>query len=140
MMPKFKHAIFAAMASVPLASVSADSDMFSPPPIMSYTPATHEPASLDRQSVECKPMPLVPSLSETPISPFTGKVRGTKVRLRLDADVESRIIRELDKNELVTIVGEKGNFYAVHSPVESKAFVFRSFFDNVVEGIALISV
>lgn len=139
MMPKLKQAVYAALASAPLACVSADNEMLAPqqatPSIMPYAPAISESTIPEPQIIERKPVPMVPTLTEISISPFTGKIRGKKVRLRLDADLESRIIRELDKNELVTIVGEKGNFYAVQPPTDSKAFVFRSFvLDDVVEG------
>jgi hypothetical protein len=86
--------------------------------------------------------PIMPAVTSTHLrtpeiafKPFTGKIRGKKVRMRLHADLESPIIRELDKNELLSIVGEKGDFYAVSPPAGTKAFVFRSFIlDNVVEG------
>jgi hypothetical protein len=74
----------------------------------------------------------VPELS---VNPFTGKVKGRKVRMRLRPDLDSRIIKELTRNELVTVVGEKGEFWAVQAPAGTKGYVFRSFIlDNVVEG------
>lgn len=70
-----------------------------------------------------------------PFSSFTGKVKGTHVRIRLQPDVESRIIKEVDKNTLLSVVGEKGDFWAVQAPSDTKAYVFRSFIlDDVVEG------
>lgn len=143
MMPKFKQAIYAALTAAPLACVSADSDpsaaLQATPSIMPYAPAVHEPAfnmpTMEQQFIERKPVPATATLTEIPVSPFTGKIRGKKVRLRLDADLDSRIIRELDKNELVSVVGEKGNFYAVQAPAGNKAYVFRSFvLDDVIEG------
>src|SRR6267154_353385 len=72
---------------------------------------------------------------EVNVNPFTGKVKGRKVRMRLRPDLDSRIIKELSKNELVVVVGEKGEFWAVQAPVGTKAYIFRSFvLDNVVEG------
>jgi hypothetical protein len=74
----------------------------------------------------------VPELS---VNPFTGKIKGRKVRMRLRPDLDSRIIKELSKNELVTVIGEKGDFWAVQAPAGTKAYIFRSFvLDNVVEG------
>lgn len=143
MMPKFKQAVYAALVAAPLACVSADSeplaDFQATPSIMPIAPAVEEIVLTEQPqqvvAIERKPVPVAPTLTETSLSPFTGKIRGKKVRLRLDADLESRIIRELDKNELVTVVGEKGNFYAVQPPANCKAYVFRSFvLDNVVEG------
>lgn len=72
---------------------------------------------------------------EIPFSPFTGKVKAKKVRLRLRPDLDSHVIKELSKNELVSVVGEKGDFWAVEPPNHFKAYVFRSFvLDNVIEG------
>jgi hypothetical protein len=72
---------------------------------------------------------------EASVNPFTGKIKGRKVRMRLRPDLDSRIIKELSKNELVMIVGEKGDFWAVQAPAGTKAYIFRSFvLDNVVEG------
>ncbi len=66
---------------------------------------------------------------------FTGKVLGNGVRLRLNADVESQIISELDMNDLLVVVGEKSDFYAVQAPSGMNVYIFRSFvLDNVVEG------
>ncbi|MES2121146.1 MAG: SH3 domain-containing protein [Chlamydiota bacterium] len=72
---------------------------------------------------------------EVPFSPFTGKIKGRKVRMRLSADLDSKIIKELSKNQLVSIIGEKGDFWEVQPPPETKVYVFRSFvLDNVIEG------
>jgi uncharacterized protein YgiM (DUF1202 family) len=66
--------------------------------------------------------------------PFTGKVAANKVRLRIKPDVDSHIVRQFNKNDLLLIVGEEGEFYAVQPPKETKAYVFRSYIlDNVVE-------
>ncbi|HEY5234609.1 MAG TPA: SH3 domain-containing protein, partial [Rhabdochlamydiaceae bacterium] len=79
--------------------------------------------------------PVVPVVMEKPFSPFTGKVKRTKVRLRANADIESPIVKELHKGELLVVNGKKGDFYAVEPPAGSKAYVFRSFvLDGVVEG------
>lgn len=67
--------------------------------------------------------------------PFTGKVNGNKVRLRSAPDVESAIVRELSKDDLLIITGEKNDFYAVEPPTDVKAYIFRSFvLDGNVEG------
>jgi hypothetical protein len=66
---------------------------------------------------------------------FTGKVLGTNVRMRTLPDTESAIVRELEKDELLVITGEKNDFYACLPPQDVKAYIFRSFIiDNVVEG------
>lgn len=66
--------------------------------------------------------------------PFTGKVSANKVRLRVGADLESHIIKQLNKNDLLLIVGEENDFYAVEPPKDTKAYVFRSYvLDGLVE-------
>jgi hypothetical protein len=90
--------------------------------------------------------PALPALSEIvaeaprapvvhPFSAFTGKIRGKKVRLRVSADLEGRVVREMSRGDLLSIVGEKGDFFAVEPPAGTKAYVFRSFvLDGIVEG------
>lgn len=66
---------------------------------------------------------------------FTGKVVGKNVRLRTLPDLESYVVKELEKNELLVVTEEKGDFYGVEPLAQMKAFVFRSFvLDNIVEG------
>ncbi len=66
--------------------------------------------------------------------PFTGKVSANKVRMRVGADLESHIIKQLSKNDLLLIVGEDNEFYAVAPPKDTKAYVFRSYIlDDLVE-------
>lgn len=78
---------------------------------------------------------VVEKTPEINVNPFTGKIKARKVRMRLKPDLDSRIIKEVSKNEFVTVIGEKGDFWAVQAPNNTKAYVFRSFIlDNVVEG------
>ncbi len=80
-------------------------------------------------------VPVKPVVMEQPFSPFTGKIKRSKVRLRANADLESPVVKELHKGELLIVNGKKGDFYAVEPPAGSKAYVFRSFvLDGVVEG------
>lgn len=72
---------------------------------------------------------------EKPFVAFTGKVKKSKVRLRANADLDSRVVRELAKNDLLVVTGEKNDFYIVEPPAGIKAYVFRSFvLDGIVEG------
>lgn len=81
------------------------------------------------------PVKAVPKEQAIPFSPFTGKIKGRNVRVRLQADLDSRIVKELGKNELVNVIGQKDNFWIVQAPANLKAYVFRSFvLDDVVEG------
>ncbi len=141
-MSKFAYAICTALATAALANASAENEVFTP----QYNPSSTMPTppNFDRSFqgaespspfVQPKQIQVTASSVESSITPFTGKVRGKKVRLRAHADLESRVMRELDKHELLSVVGEKGDFYAVEIPPGMKAYVFRSFvLDNVVEG------
>lgn len=72
---------------------------------------------------------------KTHFNRFTGKVVGKNVRLRTLPDLESFVVKELDKNELLVVTEEKGDFYGVEPLSNTKAYVFRSFvLDNIVEG------
>jgi hypothetical protein len=96
-------------------------------PVVFIAPLVAEPRAIPKKVIEKTP--------EISVNPFTGKIKGRKVRMRLRPDLDSRIIKELSRNELVTVIGEKGDFWAVEAPVGTKAYVFRSFvLDNVVEG------
>lgn len=66
--------------------------------------------------------------------PFTGKVSANKVRLRAKPDLDSHIIRQMTKNDLLLITAEEGDFFAVEPPKNTKGYVFRSYvLDDVVE-------
>lgn len=70
-----------------------------------------------------------------PISPFTGKITRNKVRMRLQSNLDAPILYELNRDDLLDVVGEKDEFYAVLPPKDTKAYVFRTFvLDNIVEG------
>ncbi|HSW72664.1 MAG TPA: SH3 domain-containing protein [Chlamydiales bacterium] len=74
--------------------------------------------------------PIVDNFSKT----FTGKVLGNKVRLRTKPDFDGAIVREMNKNDLLLVLGEESDFYAVQPPRNTKAYVFRSYIiDNTVE-------
>lgn len=70
-----------------------------------------------------------------PFTPFTGRVTRNKVRMRLNPTLDSSVLRELNKDDLLVIVSEKDDFYGIQVPQDIKAFVYRTFvLDNVVEG------
>lgn len=101
-------------------------------PIQEAAPVTIAPFISEPKA---SPKKVVEKIPEVSVNPFTGKIKGRKVRMRLRPDLDSRIMKELSKNELVTIIGEKGDFWAVQAPAGTKAYVFRSFIlDNIVEG------
>lgn len=146
-MSKFFISLCTSLCAYSAGSLNADASMeFMPDamPEFSKTETIHMPIERAEPSFS---VPQMAELKETPsqkkaekiveldVNPFTGKIKGRKVRMRLRPDLDSRIIKELSKNELITVIGEKGDFWAVEAPAGMKAFVFRSFvLDNVVEG------
>nr|NGX33412.1 hypothetical protein [Candidatus Anoxychlamydiales bacterium] len=65
---------------------------------------------------------------------FTGKITGSKVRIRSGSDLDSHIITQLSKNELVLVKEDAGDFWGVAPLSNAKAYVFRNYIiDNVVE-------
>lgn len=76
-----------------------------------------------------------PALKKSEVfKPFTGKVAGNKVRIRVNPDLDSPVLRQMNKNELLLVVGEEGDFYAVEPPKDTKAYIFRSYIlDDTVE-------
>ncbi|MBN2479812.1 MAG: hypothetical protein JXA94_06255 [Parachlamydiales bacterium] len=65
---------------------------------------------------------------------FTGKITGNKVRMRSSPDLDSEIIKQLNKNELVLVTKDCGDFWAISPSSSIKAYIFRSYIiDNVVE-------
>ncbi|MDE3055540.1 MAG: SH3 domain-containing protein [Verrucomicrobiota bacterium] len=73
----------------------------------------------------------VPQAQVKPFQSFTGRVIADKVRLRARPDLESKIVKQLGKGDLLLVIGEEGEFYAVRPPKETKGYVFRSY---VLEG------
>jgi hypothetical protein len=77
---------------------------------------------------------LTAAPSQLVFVPFTGKVLGNKVRVRVQPDLESHVVRQLNKNDLVLVVSETDQFFAVAPFKDMKAFIFRSYIlDGVVE-------
>lgn len=71
---------------------------------------------------------------EDKFKPYTGKLLANKVRIRTKADLDSPIVRQMNKNELLLVIGEEGDFLIVEPLKDTKAYVFRSYvMDNVVE-------
>lgn len=77
---------------------------------------------------------IVPQEPAAPFKAFTGKITKNKVRLRQQPSLDSSIIRELNKDDMLVVVGESDDFYAVQPPTNAKAYVFRAYvIDNVIE-------
>ncbi len=82
-------------------------------------------------------IPTAQQFVETPVAPFsafTGKITKNKVRLRLQPNLEGPILKELVQGDMLIVIGETEDFYAVQPPAGSKAYVFRTYIlDGVVE-------
>ncbi|MBA2727523.1 MAG: SH3 domain-containing protein, partial [Parachlamydiaceae bacterium] len=73
--------------------------------------------------------------SAQPFEPFTGRITRNKVRLRLQPSLDGQILQEFVHDDLIMVVGDAEDFYAILPPKDSKAYVFRTFIlDNKVEG------
>ncbi len=67
--------------------------------------------------------------------PFTGVVKGNKVRIRTAPKLDSSILKEVSVGDLLPIVGETENFYSIQPSSDIKGYVFRTFIINgIVEG------
>jgi len=146
---KSMHLVCCSLLAMSMGSLQADqpgtaseNDFFSgfslesPPPaevIAEPTPpVAATPSELPLETTEPK---VKKSKPKTQFKPFTGKVKGKKVRLRTQPDLDSAVVKELQKGEYLLVVDETDDFWAVEAPSDLKAYVFRSFIlDNVVEG------
>ena len=71
----------------------------------------------------------------SPFDAFTGEITRNKVRLRLEANIDSPIIQELSRKQMLLVTGDSEDFYAVKPLSTTKAYVFRTFIlDGKVEG------
>ncbi|MFA6914994.1 MAG: hypothetical protein WC222_01230 [Parachlamydiales bacterium] len=82
---------------------------------------------------EAPPLPVKPP--QPPFKAFTGKVSRNKVRLRVQPTLDGAIVRELNKGDMIVVVGETEDYYAVQPPTDLKGYIYRTLvLDNVVEG------
>lgn len=66
---------------------------------------------------------------------FTGRVSRSRVRMRMQPTLDSPIVKEMDQGELVVVVGDGDEFFAVLPPKGTKAYISRRYvLDGVVEG------
>ena len=59
--------------------------------------------------------PLLAEADET-FTPFAGKISGNRVRVRLEPNVESNILKEANAGDLFTVLDETDAFYAIQPP------------------------
>lgn len=65
---------------------------------------------------------------------FTGKIMGNKVRVRTGPDLDSYVIGQLNKNDVVLVTDDARDFWGIKPAFNVKAYVFRNYIiDNIVE-------
>lgn len=86
--------------------------------------------------VEQKEKVSVPSvLQKQAFLPFTGKITKNRVRMRVKPSFDDQVLREMKAGDLVVVLGETEDFYAVQPPADIKGYVHRTLIlDHVVEG------
>jgi uncharacterized protein YgiM (DUF1202 family) len=95
-----------------------------------------------KAETNAEPTPATTPVVATPsdskpqkFEPFTGKVVKNKVRLRLQPTFDGHVLKELHRDDMIVVLGETDDFYAVQPPQGTKAYIFRTYvLDNVVEG------
>lgn len=63
-------------------------------------------------------------------SAFTGATVREKVRLRLQPDLNAKVIKDLGRGELMLIVGEDNGFYRVKPDPDQRAYVYTKYVNN----------
>lgn len=103
-------------------------------------PVDFTPAGIPQEKSEAaqtKPQATAPRPQQPTRSfaAFTGKISKNKVRMRLQPNLDSVIIRELGPSDLVVVVGENDDFFAVEPPSDIRGYMYRTYvLDGVVEG------
>lgn len=90
------------------------------------TPATTAPTTAQKstQTKESKPF-----------TAFTGRISKKNVRVRLQPSLESHIVKTLSLDDMIVVVGEEDDFYAIQPPSDTKSYIFRTYvLDGVIEG------
>ena len=66
--------------------------------------------------------------------PFTGKVICSRLRVRLQPNLEGTILDELIQGDLVVVADQVDDFYAIMPDPVRKGYIYRAYvLDNVVE-------
>ncbi|SCA58693.1 Uncharacterized protein AB751O23_AK_00200 [Chlamydiales bacterium SCGC AB-751-O23] len=87
----------------------------------------------DNSSLEQNQTTTNSTLSNTEV--FTGMVNADRVRLRLQPALESKVVKEVKKGDLLLVTAESDDFYQVSPQNGFKVFIFRTFvLDDAVEG------
>jgi len=129
----FRKALFALVLSCSATGYSEEPAQEESEVVVIEEEQTPEPVATDPTPA---PEPVVQASPKTQsISAFTGKILRNKVRMRLQPSLDGFIVREFNTGDLVLVVGEAGDFYAVEPPADLKAYIFRTYvLDGVIEG------
>src|SRR5947209_1386500 len=104
-------------------AISNDQTNFAAPeslPIPSPAPAQKPAAAQTQTSAQ--------TIAKTSsITPFTGKILRNKVRMRLQPTLDAGVVRELNNGEMIVVVGENEDFFAIQPPSDVKGYIFRTF-------------
>lgn len=78
---------------------------------------------------------IQPQKTVPAFEPFTGKIIGNRVRLRLAPSLEGHIVKELDRGDILAVVDQNQEYFAIAPTKDLKAYIFRTHvLDNKVEG------
>lgn len=122
----------AAVASAPVASTSQSVPELDCPDIAVEALSVEVTA----KGETAKPAPIKELKKQAPqaLEAFTGKITGSRVRVRLQPGLDGVILKELNQGELVIVTGELDDFYAVKPEPKCKGYVYRAYvLDNIVE-------
>lgn len=106
-------------------------------PAIARASVEEELPSQDSMALVEEPKPATTEEIKSAISfePFTGCVKGNRVRLRASPTLEGYVVKEINAGDFVAVTGEVRDFYAIRPSKATKGFVFRTFvFEDVVEG------
>jgi hypothetical protein len=119
--------ITAAVASAPVPSTSQSlPELDSPDTTVEFV--SHEETQKPAIAQPTKKQP------QRAFEAFTGKVTGSRVRVRLQPSLDGLILKELSQGDLVIVTGEMDDFYAVKPDPKCKGYIYRAYvLDNVVE-------
>lgn len=97
---------------------------------------TSTQADSHTQPIETKEQPIAATETKTLINfdAFTGKITGSRLRVRLQPSLDGIILEELNQGDLVVVTDEVDNFFAVKPDSSRKGYIYRAYvLDNVVE-------
>ena len=84
--------------------------------------------------VPSEPQVQRPAKTKKAFDSFTGKVTCSRLRVRLQPNLEGTILEELVQGDLVVVTEQVDDFYAVMPDPSRKGYIYRAYvLDNVVE-------